>query len=98
MFNIFSPYIFLLTLHVRITEQEALPPNHMSQKPCLSETLKFTFFVVKVGTQSDGSSARRLGSLISLESRSWLRKTGNKNDNPIHIYINIQLVTLFYSI
>ena len=85
--------------HVRITEQEAIPQNHISQKPYLSKTLTFTFFVVKVGTQSDGSSARRLVSLFSLESRGWLRKTANKNDNPIYIYIYIyiQLVTLFYS-
>ena len=37
--------------HVRITEQEAIPP---AKNRAFPKTLTFTFFVVKVGTQNDG--------------------------------------------
>ena len=73
--------------HVRITEKEAIPPDHISQKPCLSWDPNIYVLC------SQGSNAEwrikvqdDLFPFFLLESRGWLRKTANKNDNPIFIY------------
>ena len=84
--------------HVRIAEQEATPPSHISLKPCLSFDPYIYVFVVKVATQNDRSNCKKTCVPFLLESRGWLRKTANKNDNTIFLflYINIQWITLFY--
>ena len=83
---------------MRISEQGATTPSHISLKPCLSFDLTFTFSVVKVATQNDRSKGKTTCFPFLLESRGGLRKTANKNDNTIFLflYINIQLITLFY--
>ena len=44
--------------HVRIIEQEAIPQTIKAKNRAFPETLTFTFFVVKVVKQNDGSKCK----------------------------------------
>ena len=75
--------------HVRTTEQEAIPQNHISQKPCLSQDPNM-YVLCSQGRNAEWWIKEQddlfpFSFFFLLESRGWLRKTANKNDNPIFI-------------
>ena len=80
---------------MHIAEQEATPPSDISIKPCLS----FDPYIYVLCSQ--GRNAKRQikvqDDLFPFLARV-AQLAENKNDNTIFlfIYINIQLITLFY--
>ena len=90
---------FFAGTHVRIAEQEATPPSHISLKPCLS----FDPYIYVLCSQ--GSNPKRqikvqddsfpfLARVARLAEENCEQK--RQHHFLIYIYINIQLITLFY--